>query len=114
MNKRVCLYARTALNEETALEKQRFILNRYAGKHNLTVVDIISESSSGLNGNREGIKRLRKMADEHRIDAIVIVEISRLFRNVMLTVDFAKSMKECGVDIIETDGNRNVDFLTKI
>lgn len=114
MDKRVCLYARTAHYNEEALKQQITLLDTYAKEHNLTVVMRLSEGGSGKDGNREGIKCIKRLAKEKKIDAIIVKDISRLFRNIYFFQHFSETMKESGVEIISIENSYAVDFVTKL
>lgn len=110
MNKRVCLYARTAIYDKAALNMQLIGLDTYADEHDMTVVFRFSESGSGNNINRDGIKYLQRLAQEHKIDAVVVKDVSRLFRDTILYLHFSEIMKRNGVQIISVEGSNSVDF----
>ena len=111
MNKRVCLYARTAINDAVTLNNQLTNLNAYTDENNLTVVFRLSEVGSGKDDNREGIKFMQRLAEKKKIDVVVVKDISRLFRDIALYLRFSETMKRYGVQIVSVEGNNSVDFL---
>lgn len=100
---KVCLYARVANPDQTALNYQVEWLKDFAGKHNLEIVDVAAEYGSGLCPDRPELIRVESLAAEGKIDAVVVTDISRLFRDTFLYCDFEKRMESRGVKIFMLD-----------
>ena len=81
---KVCLYARVANPDQTALNYQVEWLKDFAGKHNLEIVDVAAEYGSGLRSDRPELSRVEALFADSKIDAVVITNISRLFRDTFL------------------------------
>ena len=100
---RVCLYARVACYDQLALDCQSERLKIFAKEHNLDVVDVAAECSSGIRADRPKLSRVEALAADGKIDAVVATDISRLFRDAFLYFDFVKRMESCGVKIFSLD-----------
>lgn len=100
---KVCLYARVASPDQTALECQVKRLKEFACKHNLEIVEVAAECGSGLCADRLELIRVEALAAEGRIDAVIVTNIARLFRDTFLCCDFVERMESCGVKIFTLD-----------
>lgn len=100
---KVCLYARVACSDQLALDCQTERLKAFAAEHNLDVVDAAAEFGSGIRADRPELTRVEALAAEGKIDAVVMTDISRLFRSAPLYFEFARRMQDCGVKIFEFD-----------
>lgn len=99
----VALYARTACPDRYAIDCQLKSLNAFAEEHNLDVVDVAKECGSGIRADRPELIRVESLAADGKIDAIVVTDISRLFRDTFLYRDFAERMESYGVKIFMLD-----------
>ena len=100
---KVCLYARVANPDQTALNYQVEWLKDFAGKHNLEIVDVAAECGSGLRSDRSELSRVEALAAASKIDTVVITNMSRLFRDTFLCYDFVKRMGTYNVKIFTLD-----------
>ncbi len=100
---RVCLYARVACSDQTALDCQTERLKAFAGEHNLDVVDVAAEYGSGIRADRPELSRVESLAVSGKLDAVVATDISRLFRDTFLYRDFEKRIESCGVKLFTLD-----------
>lgn len=100
---KVCLYVRTACPNQQTLDFQTARLKAFAGEHNLDVVDVAAECGSGTRADRPELTRVESLAAAGKIDAVMVTDISRLFRDTFLYCDFEKRMESCGVKIFILD-----------
>lgn len=100
---KVCLYARVACSDQLALDRQVKKLKAFAGEHDINVVDAAADFGSGIRADRPELTRVEALAAEGKIDAVVMTDISRLFRSAPLYFEFARRMQDCGVKIFELD-----------
>jgi site-specific DNA recombinase len=67
----------------------------------LTEVAVIEDlDATGRNFNRDGIARVRRMAELRQIDALAVYDVSRLGRNVRESLTFLAELAEMGVTIL--------------
>lgn len=65
------------------------------------VGEVVSDiDRTGRNFAREGIEKIRRMAEERRIDAVAVYDVSRLGRNVRESLTFLTWLAERGVQVI--------------
>lgn len=100
---KVCLYARVASLDQTSLDCQVERLKEFAGKHDLEIFEVAAECGSGIRDDRPELSRVEALAADGKFDAVVATNMSRLFRNTLLYVDFEKRMENCGVKIFTLD-----------
>ena len=100
---KVCLYARVANSDQGAIDYQVECLKDFAGKLNLEIVEVAAECGSGLRADRPELSRVKMLAANSKIDAVVVTDISRLFRDAFLCCDFVERMESYGVKIFILD-----------
>jgi len=72
--------------ESESISNQREFLIDYAEKHNLDVVEILSDDGfSGTNFERPGFKKLIELVENKSIDTIITKDLSRLGRDYIRT-----------------------------
>jgi DNA invertase Pin-like site-specific DNA recombinase len=69
-----------------------------AGMREVAVIEDIDRS--GRNFDREGIARVRAMAERREIDALAVYDVSRLGRNVRESLTFLAELANLGVTIL--------------
>ena len=85
-NKRLAIYCRCS-SEESAqngitIAAQEAVCRETALRDGFTVSEVIKdEGRSGGDMNRPGIRRLRQLAEDHAIDAVLMIHSDRLARN---------------------------------
>ena len=80
---RVVIYARVSSAKQQAdanLQRQVDRLHTYAVEHGYDVVRVFSEQASGINENRKQLSALLKLAEEHRMERVLIEFPDRLAR----------------------------------
>jgi site-specific DNA recombinase len=67
----------------------------------LQEVDVIEDiDQTGRTFSRDGIDKIRKLAEAHAIDAVAVYNVSRLGRNVLESLKFLTWLAERGVTIL--------------
>ena len=83
--KRYILYARKSTTSEdrqvASIESQIEAMQKVASEHNLTVVDVMSESGSGFKVGRKTFNQMLEKIEGGEADGIVVWKLSRLSRN---------------------------------
>lgn len=102
-----------------SIENQRLKIKHYCALHNLEIIaEIVDESVSGKNGNREGYMRLQSMIEEGKIDGVIVYSLSRFSRNTMDTLMAIEKMNQRGITFhslsenIDTSSPNGRFFLT--
>ncbi|SCL12836.1 recombinase family protein [Micromonospora inyonensis] len=79
--------------------------------HGMTEVAVVEDiDRTGRHFSREGIDRIRRMADAGQIDALAVYDVSRLGRNVRESLAFLAELADKGVTILSA--NEQVDTST--
>lgn len=94
MNKRVCIYCRTAQNDQANLDSQIKQLTDFAKQKSLEIVKIISEFGSGLNLNRNGLNEITKLAESKQVDMILTRDVSRISRDTFHSLKFIENIRK--------------------
>lgn len=103
--RRVALYVRVSALMERSGENfhspsvQLTAMRRITdGMHEVAVVEDLDRT--GRNFDREGIVRIRRMAERGDIDALAVYDVSRLGRNVRESLSFLAELADLGVTIL--------------
>ncbi|MCD6209486.1 MAG: IS607 family transposase [Methanophagales archaeon] len=93
------IYARvSSADQKEDLERQIEVLQRFAEKEGLKVIEVVTDIASGLNGKRKGLKKLFELVKNREIEKVLITYRDRLTRfGYELMEEFFKSY---GVDIV--------------
>lgn len=71
---------------------------------------IVDEAETGTNFDRDGIRRVFKLAKFKDIDYLLVEKIDRIGRNAAETLFFiSKLQRDCGVKLLTPGGERDVD-----
>jgi predicted site-specific integrase-resolvase len=92
MNKRVCIYCRTAQNDQASLDFQVKQLTNFAKQKGLEITKIVSEFGSGLNLNRDGLIKIMKVAKSKQADMILTRDVSRISRDTLYSLKFIENI----------------------
>lgn len=101
----VCLYARVACPDQVKLDCQVEQLKEFACKQDMEIIAVEAEFGSGLHTNRPALSRVESLSADGKIDAVVIADISRLFRNTSFYLEFERHLESYGVKIITLNGD---------
>ena len=87
--------------ESDSIRNQRSLLRDFANQHNdITLVkEYIDDGYSGANFERPGFQKMLEDAKEHKINCIIVKDLSRLGRNYIVMLynnDFAVSAGASG------------------
>jgi len=106
--KRAAVYARVSSHDQKKdLERQKERLIAYAVEKGYEVVATITDVASGLNENRKGLRKLFKLAEEKKIDVVVVSYKDRLTRFGFKYLE--SYFKSHGVEIEVVNGDVNRD-----
>jgi site-specific DNA recombinase len=110
--KRAVLYARVsteaqAADDKTSLPEQLLALRRYADANGYRVVEEISEEITGRKQDTEGLERIRDLADDEQIDAVLVYKWNRMARTVARFESFMLEMRLARVEVVSLDGQSN-------
>jgi len=78
---RAASYLRVSTAEQT-VQTQRNDLQRYREERGWTVTEYVDEGISGAKESRPALDRLLKDARRRRLDAVVVLRLDRLGRNL--------------------------------
>lgn len=103
---RVAIYSRCSTDHhDQNPEVQVQELKRYCEARGWVIVEsIVDHGISGSSANRPGLKQLMTLARSRKIDGVVVLNLSRLFRslkNLISTLDEFASLNVCFVSIHE-------------
>ena len=102
--KKALIYCRVALPDMNALEMQKKHLLAYAEAQGFVVDDIVSESGSGLDYSREGLREVLALVEDGEVDILLIKSLCRLGRSIEKTDALLHWLKECDVKVVCADG----------
>jgi site-specific DNA recombinase len=92
--------------ENTSLADQEQRCRDYAAQHNMTVIEHLSDVESGNNSTRSGYTALRSLVLNRAVDAIIVLCVDRLSRNVAHYHLFLEDMEAQGVELHYADRGR--------
>jgi len=98
------IYCRTAHPDRIALEAQKKQLLAYAAAQRFTVVGVISESGSGLDYSRKGLREAVALAEDDDVDILLMKSLCLLGRSTEKTDALLRRLKENGVRMVCADG----------
>jgi site-specific DNA recombinase len=124
MPKRVALYIRVSTEEQAksgySLPEQRRTLDEHTARQGWEAVEeIADEGNSGANPYRPGIRRIRELAEEGAIDAVLAWKRDRLFRSLRDRQDLEEDLSEYGVRLVSLNdtnsrvGDKILDVLSE-
>lgn len=100
---KVVAYARYSTDNQTenSIAYQLDAIQRYCNSHNMPQITniYIDEAQSGTNTERNGLKRMLADAEEHKFDAIVIYDQSRLSRNIIDWFSIREKLRSLGISL---------------
>jgi site-specific DNA recombinase len=106
--KRAAIYLRTAtVQDDTtfALDAQEHACRTYATVNGYEVVELIRDAAmSGATLNRSGLKRIRALANQGRIDAVIVTSLDRLTRRAAHARLLHDQLARAGVAVYTNDG----------
>lgn len=99
--KRAWLYCRIDAPEDEhgRLKGQQKELEDYAEQMGFEVVGVSQDTGSGLNFARNGLAEVIEAAAEGKMDVLLIVNLSRLGRDTVKTMDFIRGLGRLGIGL---------------
>ncbi|EGD45812.1 Resolvase domain [Ruminiclostridium papyrosolvens DSM 2782] len=99
--KRAWLYCRIDAPEDKhgSLKGQEKELMDYAEQMGFEVIGVSRDIGSGLNFERNGIAEISAVATMGRIDSLLVVNISRIGRDINKTTRFITILQKMGIKI---------------
>ncbi len=96
-----CRLSRDEDEEQDSLKNQENIVLDYINENGHEIVEIAKDDNySGMNFDRPGIKRMKELIKEKRIDTIFVKDLSRLGRNLGKTLNFIEELREKEIRVI--------------
>ncbi len=88
--KRVVIYCRVSTNDQSCERQEKDLLD-YAKRADFEVISIFKEIASGIKDQKAQRKKVMALAQDRRIDAILVTELTRWGRS---TVDLMQTIHE--------------------
>ena len=106
--KRVWLYSRVGKeSQKEILEAHLRILTEYANREGFQIAGVTLEIGPGL-PDRDGLDEVLNAAENGKMDYVLIIEYSRLFRGDLDTgLDYLDKLKALGVQVLCMDENES-------
>lgn len=100
-SKRAWLYCRIDAPEDEhgRLKGQKKELADYAEQLGFEVVGASQDAGSGLRFDRSGLAEVSEAAETGKMDVLLVVNISRLGRDIQKTMDFIRRLNEQGIQV---------------
>jgi site-specific DNA recombinase len=116
--KRAAIYLRTATARDDTtftLDAQEHVCRTYATANGYEVIELISDAGmSGATLNRPGLMRLRTLASQGRIDAVIVTSLDRLTRRAAHALLLHDELKRAGVAVYSVDGKDATDATAQV
>lgn len=106
-NKKAVIYCRVASEKQSeggsSLEVQEQVCNAFLKAKGYEVSEVIKETVSGANINRDGYKKLLKLIKNKKVGAICAYSIDRFTRNAKDGVSLLALLKKHRVEVVYAD-----------
>lgn len=99
----VAIYARVSTKDQDCARQLRD-LNEYCAKRGFDVVATFTEKASGAKNDRIERRKVIKLAQSRKIDAVVVTELSRWGRSLIDLVSTLQDFQALGVSLIAQTG----------
>lgn len=107
---KVGLYARCSTKKQD-LDSQLSKLKEWANEHQHRYGVYGDYAVSGTQNSRSGINLLMRDARDHKFDAVAVVELSRIGRNMQFIYNTVEELSQLGIPVILI--NQNLEITTK-
>ena len=97
---KVICYCRVATHDQMALQGQESELLQFADKHGYDVDQVIREYGSALAKPRPVLQKLIDESARPEIGGVLVNDLSRLHRNILLMHDLAAKLSSQNVSIV--------------
>lgn len=102
--KKALIYCRTAYPGRDALEMQKEYLLAYAAEQGFAVAGVVSESGSGLDDSREGLREVLALVEDGEVDILLLKSLCRLGRSIGKTDALLCWLKTRDIKVVCADG----------
>ena len=102
---RIVIYARTACPNEAELNWQVQVLQGLAANLGLNATHIIRETASGLDFERQGLRKLMGLVKAHEVDIILMKDLARIGRDIPKVIATLESLDKHGVKLLILGGD---------
>ena len=106
---RIWIYYRLSRDDDkemNSLKNQRRILMDYIEQHgHIFVGESFDDNVSGMTFDRDGIEEIYKAASEHKMDVVLVKDLSRLGREKIQTAIFIDYLRRQGIRVISVTDN---------
>lgn len=107
--KKAALYCRIASKDDNAYQVQQKQLMDYAIQSNLNDFSFFGDNGeSGITFERPMFQKLRNEIQNGMVTAVVVTEISRIARSILLVGQFFEFCDEYSVELITLDNSHKV------
>lgn len=127
MNNNICIYIRTASNDEKAVDMQRTQLNEYVAElsdsdTSTTLKEFVDMGYSGLSTELPALQDIFTLAKAGEVDVLVTTTLDRFSRNVSKARELIQHLDNLGVlvefssnnqTLLEEDGAEANNHFTK-
>jgi DNA invertase Pin-like site-specific DNA recombinase len=92
--------------EQNSLNNQKKILLDFAKQKGYNIIDIMEDDNiSGMTFNREGLNKLKELAENGKVDIILVKDLSRIGRHKAYSALFLDDLKSLNVKVISITEN---------
>lgn len=103
LGQKVAIYCRVSTAEQSCSRQEQDLL-AYAARAGFEVVDIRREISSGTKDQRPERKKVMALAQDRRIDAILVTELTRWGRSTTDLVQTLHDLQAWNVSLVAQTG----------
>ena len=104
--RQAAIYCRVATASDFALEKQRLSLHSFAESRGFDVTaEYLDNGEKGLTFDRPAFSKLDNDMHEGKIQALIVLDISRIGRESLVVSKWLDKAKELGVEVILEHGD---------
>jgi DNA invertase Pin-like site-specific DNA recombinase len=111
---RTAIYTCSATGNEISLKAQYDRCAKYAAEYKHVIVEMYEDAvQSGRTGVGSAMQRLMSNAEEHRFEAVIVEDSSRLSRSMKQLQRFVDSLKNLGIQLIAVGNPDNHNYIGK-
>ncbi len=103
MVQKVAIYCRVSTTDQSCSRQERDLLE-YAQQAGYEVVGVWKETASGSRNNRTERKQVISLAQAHKIDGVLVTELTRWGRSTIDLITTLQDLAHWGVSVIATTG----------
>lgn len=100
---RIAIYCRVSENDQNCERQERDLL-AYASRAGFEVVGMFKETASGSKDNRRERKKVLALAQDRRIDAVLVTKLTRWGRSTLDLIRTLQDLQSWGVSVIAQTG----------